>query len=256
MAHGEERFMAILALLAIILIASLGPLAAEPRSVLSNYAYWAFRISAECLLFFAVRSAIEKYFVERFGFAAITALAIIISHVPFVLSVTAIDIVLGYPELGINGGAEGSQSRLGAIMLEMLYLADNHIAVCLLMSMPRWILNSLEGGNPEAEPGTATLLDALDPPLDGTVIWIEAQEHYVRIRTSRDSRMVLARFSDVIRELSATKGLQVHRSHWVLESAIVRKLKSGQNLSLELSTGDIVPVSRSFRHKVNDVMDV
>ncbi len=53
------------------------------------------------------------------------------------------------------------------------------------------------------------------PSLDGQINHIEAQEHYIRVATSSERRMVLYRFSDAIREMPDTLGLQVHRSHWV-----------------------------------------
>ena len=258
MSEKEGRVLVIIAVLVIVFIASHGPFAGEPRSFLSNYIYWTVRIAVEGLLFLVIRSALGGSFARNLSFPALTSLAIAISHLPFVLSVTAIDITLGYPELGIEAGSNLYQPRLGALLLEMVYLADNHIAFCLLLSLPRWLLENKE--NPrEDEPAAkdcetavpSTLLSCLDPPLDGTVIWVEAQEHYVRITTTRESRMVLARFSDVVRELSQHKGMQVHRSHWVSESAIVETRKSGQSLSLVLNTGDTVPVSRSFRKRVD-----
>lgn len=247
--------MAILAGLAVVFIASHGPPEDESRSVIGNYSYWAVRIATESLLFFVTRSAIESYFKPQLSFAAITGFAVFLSHAPFVLSVTAIDIVLGYPELGMQGGG-GPQPLLSALLWEMLYLADNHAALCLLLSMPRWICMQSEQPPSLLETDTpVTLLSSLDPPLNGAIIWIEAQEHYVRIMTTKESRLVLARFSDVIRELSNIGGMQVHRSHWVLESAVAAQRKEGQSLKLVLTTGDVVPVSRSFRQQVQSAFE-
>lgn len=261
MSKKEDRALVIIAVLTIVLIASHGSLTGEPRSFISNYSYWTIRIAVECLLFLVIRSALEASFAKRLGLAAVTSLAIALSHLPFVLSVTAIDIALGYPELGIEAGSNLSEPRLGALLLEMAYLADNHISFCLLLSLPRWILESeksvsaVETSSEDAETAVPpTLLSYLDPPLDGNVIWVEAQEHYVRITTTRESRMVLARFSDIVRELSEYRGMQVHRSHWVSEAAIVETRKSGQNLNLVLNTGDTVPVSRSFRKNIGSAV--
>ncbi len=180
------------------------------------------------------------------------------SHLPFVLSVTAIDIVLGYPELGLDASENNPGPRLSALLWEGFVQADNHIALCLLLSLPRWmtivptaIENEPDKLARETE-APATLLASLEPPLSGAILWVEAQEHYVRITTKEETRMVLARFSDVIREMTKEQGMQVHRSHWVSKAAIVGKNKLGQNLCLTLSTGDSVPVSRSFRQRIDD----
>lgn len=47
-----------------------------------------------------------------------------------------------------------------------------------------------------------TLLATLDPPLNRDAMWVEAWEHSVGIKTTQENRMVLARFSDVLCELS------------------------------------------------------
>ncbi len=255
MVHNEERYMAVVALLAALLIASHAQ-QENAAGMVQNFSYWFLRIAAQSLLFFVIRSVIEKYFQERLTFTTITVLAILISHLPFVLSVTAVDIVLGYPELGIGASAEVSQSRSRALFLEMIYLADNHIALCLLLSIPRWILrNAAPTSLPGQDQPAGTLLAGLTPPLDGQVIWVEAQEHYVRLTTDNENRLVLARFSDVIREFPNDTGMQVHRSHWISQKAIVAHQKSGQNMSLELTTGDIVPVSRAYQQKLIEFLN-
>jgi DNA-binding LytR/AlgR family response regulator len=64
--------------------------------------------------------------------------------------------------------------------------------------------------------------------------------------------MVLARFSDLLRELSRDEGMQVHRSHWIAISAVSKKEKSGQSMNLRLTTGDLVPVSRRYQQQVDE----
>lgn len=252
MAHREERFMTMLAVLAAVLVASHSPFQSTPVAVLGTYAYWISRIGAEALLFFVVRGALENYMSLRP--ASLTALAIALSHLPFVLGVTAMDIVLGFPELDIASN-NVAQTRIMAFVWEMLVLADNHIALCLILSLPRWILRHKDP-NPtiEVSKSSTSLIETLDPPLDGTVLWVEAQEHYVRVTTERENRMVLARFSDMLRDLSASSGLQVHRSHWVRLSAVTGQEKRGQSLYLTLTTGDSIPVSRSFRTQVQTAL--
>lgn len=251
MKRGEERYMAVIGLLAACLIAAHDSTGSSPAYLLGAYCYWLIRIAAEGLIFFGVRSTIENYAPKSFPSATTTGLAIIISHLPFVLSVTAMDIVLGHPELGIDSVSPGTTPRITELALELLYLFDNHLAVCLLLTVPRWILRQEAGTSLSQDDGGAgTLLSTIAPPLNGEVLWVEAQEHYVRITTQHEKRMVLARFSDIVRELSPADGQQVHRSHWVARAAVVEESKSGQNLSLLLTTGDRVPVSRSFKSQL------
>lgn len=262
MQNREELYMALTALFAALLIASSQVTPDTQVSLLGTYFYWIVRIAIEALLFFTARQVFEKYLPRTVSFAWVTGMAIVVSHVLFVLSVTAMDIVLGYPELGIETAGSDTQFRIQAFALELLYLSDNHIALCLLLSLPRLALRT--AGDLAKQPVihqswdtdgtghdlTPTLLSAIDPPLNGEIIWAEAQEHYVRITTSNEVRMVLCRFSDIVRELPVERGMQVHRSHWVARSAIARAVKDGQNMKLVLHSGDSVPVSRSFRSAV------
>lgn len=245
--------MATIALFAAVLVASAAPDQKTLQAVVGSYVYWISRIGAEALLFFVVRAAVEAYAGGRLSLLNITGLAILGSHLPFVLSVTAMDLVLGYPEIGIGAAGARGQTHITATLREVFYLADNHIALCALLSLPRWISMGLTRKD---EPQTAiTFLSTLDPPLVDPVLWIEAQEHYVRITTASEARLVLARFSDVVRELPENEGMQVHRSHWVRTSAVDRSERQGQNLYLHLSGGAKVPVSRSFRQKVLQTLE-
>ncbi|AXI47655.1 hypothetical protein C1J03_17570 [Sulfitobacter sp. SK012] len=243
--------MAVVALFAAVLIAASSPSGGGFAALFGTYCYWLIRIMMQSLMFISARSIIERYAPGSFSKSKVLVLSILLSHLPFVLAVTAMDIILGYPELGIGGAGSGTTLRVFEFGLELVFLFDNHVALCLLLSVPGWVLRaSTSGASPVDESKKGTFLSTIDPPLSGVILWVEAQEHYVRITTQHESRLVLARFSDIVRDLSTKDGLQVHRSHWVAKSAIVNEQKSGQNLILVLSTGDTVPVSRSFRRKL------
>lgn len=254
--------MALTALFAALLIAATQMQQGGLVAAIGSYVYWIIRISIEGLLFLVTRQALEKYTPQATSTVTIAVGAILASHIPFVLSVTAIDIVLGYPELGIEDGNGDVLSRIAAFALELVYLFDNHLALCGLLSLPQLMMQRLGPGSRDPgslapngeeldrERSSGTILSAISPPLEGQITWIEAQEHYVRIVTTEEVRMVLCRFSDVTREMPATTGMQVHRSHWVAYSAAVVGEKVGQNFRLTLQSGDTVPVSRSFRSAV------
>lgn len=267
MKYREELYLAVMMLFAAVLIAANHVTQDSPVSLAGNYLYWIVRVFIEGLLFFAARQALEKYLPPKSSFMSATGIAILVSHPLFVLSVTAMDIVLGYPELGIGTAGNGMQSRTGAFMLELLYLSDNHIALCALLTLPRLLLNAAgpsEKRPPDSQKIVAaeatldrptTLLSAIDPPLNGQITWMEAQEHYVRITTNDEVRMVLCRFSDIVRELPDDAGMQTHRSHWVAYPAIAEAIKEGQNMKIVLTSGDSVPVSRSFRSIVETKLE-
>jgi hypothetical protein len=232
-----------------------------------GYAYWLARIAIETALFFMALVLIEKYLSDRLSQGAIFALAWLVSLVPFTLAITTFDLILGLPELGYNGSDGGSVAGISAFFKELIYLSDNHLALCALVMFPRYLASgppvhvpdteSTDGlargaADPADQPPPTSFLATLDPPLSGRILWIEAQEHYIRINTESESRMVLYRFADAIRELPASAGMQVHRSHWVCFSDIKALKREGQRLRLLLSSGDYVPVSRSYRQQVEE----
>ena len=66
----------------------------------------------------------------------------LLSLIPFTLSVTALDIIIGLPELGINDSGTEQISRGWAFVLELFYLLDNHLVLGMLLLIPRCILRS------------------------------------------------------------------------------------------------------------------
>jgi hypothetical protein len=112
---------------------------------------------------------------------------------------------------------------------------------------------------PDIQPETAAdtkldkksspLLSRLPQHLDGDIIAIMAEEHYLRIYTPSGNALILYRLSDAVKELGAY-GMLVHRSYWVARAAVTGSVKRGQNSILLLSNGLEVPVSRGYRQKV------
>lgn len=273
MLRREETYVIAVALLAAMLIAASNVSPGGTTAIFGLYVYWLIRLFIEALLFVALRQVIERYLPEPRSFSIVTALAILISLPPFVLAITAFDIVLGYPELGLDISAGGAQvSKFAEFGLELLYLSDNHLVFCLLLSLPKIIISRLASPATEASekidvvtapavsappapvaPGSA-ILSRIDPPLAGEIIWAEAQEHYVRLKTTEETRMVLQRFSDILLDLPARTGIQVHRSHWVAFDAIAEVFKDGANLRLRLQGGEVIPVSRSYRSATEQAM--
>ena len=270
MVRQEGTYQFAIAALCGLLIAASNAGHIGGTSLLAAYFYWLARILGEAALFIAFRELIDKVLPASLppglAQAAGTGLAIMASLVPFVLAVTALDIVLGLPELGLEAGVTGSSLKLAEFGLELVYLFDNHLALCLLLSMPRYIMRQapVAGGLPatgetapsfaDDAPSPDSFLTNLTPPLAGAVLWAEAQEHYVRLTTTAGNRMVLHRFSDLLRELPEAEGLRVHRSHWVAFAAVSGAYRQGPNLRLKLRSGETIPVSRSYRKTVETAL--
>jgi len=92
----------------------------------------------------------------------------------------------------------------------------------------------------------ATLRARLPANLDGEIVALKAEDHYLRIYTDKGDTLVHHRFSDAVHDLRHLNGLQVHRSYWVRRSAIEKRFTERHSQFVRLRTGLKVPVSRSY----------
>ena len=89
-------------------------------------------------------------------------------------------------------------------------------------------------------------LDRLPLKLRGAEVWaVEAEDHYLRLHTSRGQDLILMRLSDAIAELEGIEGAQAHRSWWVARDAITAARRGDGRATLTLKDGAQVPVSRT-----------
>lgn len=92
----------------------------------------------------------------------------------------------------------------------------------------------------------ATLRARLPANLDGEIVALKAEDHYLRVYTDKGDTLVHHRFSDAVHDLRHLNGLQVHRSYWVRRSAIEKRFTERHSQFVRLRTGLKVPVSRSY----------
>ncbi len=96
----------------------------------------------------------------------------------------------------------------------------------------------------ESEP-PSDFFATLPQALGRDVAALSSELHYLRVKTPRGNALVLYNLKDAVADLeSRLDGLQVHRSHWVASDHVRRMVRRGSGWACELSTGDLVPVSR------------
>jgi hypothetical protein len=99
---------------------------------------------------------------------------------------------------------------------------------------------------PVAVEAPPPILDRVPLPARGTLWALVVQDHYVEIVTERGKTLVLMRLGDAIREVGATPGVQIHRSHWVALPAVARVVKSDGKPAVELPDGRRLGISRGY----------
>ncbi len=98
----------------------------------------------------------------------------------------------------------------------------------------------------------APLLDRLPLNKRGQILALGAEDHYVRVTTHKGSELVLLRLSDAMKEVGETRGLQIHRSHWVALDQITNVTRTGDRGQVTLSDGTSRPISRRFLPAIRD----
>ena len=130
----------------------------------------------------------------------------------------------------------------------------NNAGPVLMVSAAMTALNYLADRNPPqthaaAELGAAApaFLERLPIRLRGAEIYaVEAQDHYLRLHTSKGADLILMRLSDAIEELEGIEGAQTHRSWWVARDGVDDARRADGRATIRLKDGAEVPVSRTF----------
>ena len=84
----------------------------------------------------------------------------------------------------------------------------------------------------------------LSPRLGQDILALQGEDHYVRVHTPLGSELLLMRLRDAIKDLDGRAGERVHRSWWVAREAVGGVRANGRRMSLTLTNGLEVPVSR------------
>jgi DNA-binding LytR/AlgR family response regulator len=133
----------------------------------------------------------------------------------------------------------------------MLENAGPVLLVCAAMVA----LNNLADREPAqthaaAKPNEAAppaFLQRLPIRLQGADLYaVEAQDHYLRLHTSKGMDLILLRLSEAIGELEGIEGAQTHRSWWVAKDGVDEARRGDGRGILRLKDGAEVPVSRTY----------
>ena len=134
---------------------------------------------------------------------------------------------------------------LGAVPAYLPTAAATSIFFCLWAAFQRQ--RRLQAVVTATAPAPPKFLERLPPKLRGAEIWaVEAQDHYLRLHTSKGQDLILLRLSDAIAELQGIEGARAHRSWWVARDAIADVRRADGRATLTLKDGGQVPVSRTY----------
>jgi hypothetical protein len=125
----------------------------------------------------------------------------------------------------------------------------------LVHSLRRILRGDSKPDAPQDEPAEATVSVAPAPRLlrrlpdgaEGPILRLSADDHFVEVCFADACLNLRMRFADAIAEMDGVPGECSHRSHWVAFAAVSDVKRTAGRISLILSNGDEVPVSRTYR---------
>jgi LytTr DNA-binding domain len=107
-------------------------------------------------------------------------------------------------------------------------------------------LRERQNVNPNDQPGAAFNKRIPAKLAGGSLYAINAEDHYLRLHTSRGDALILMRLGDALDELEGVDGLRTHRSWWVAREGVRKVQKQNGKISLELRDDSLAPVSRTY----------
>ncbi|MEM9397407.1 MAG: LytTR family DNA-binding domain-containing protein [Pseudomonadota bacterium] len=85
-----------------------------------------------------------------------------------------------------------------------------------------------------------------------SVLALKAEEHYVRVIHEGGDPLVSQQFREAISQMPSSAGLQVHRSWWVADSAVVSAERGTRRWQLRLQNDLQIPISDSYLREVRE----
>lgn len=216
-------------------LAAIGSFDTGEMSAPSRYLYWELALVGGGVIAALIEPFVAARLPGRPRLFALAQLAVMTP--PITVWVALLPVVLFDGRLSVEH-----------IVLMMPSVLTINIAVVVLAWVTRKALNRRDPV-PAVPDGVAppALRAKLPPRLArARLIAVEAEDHYLRIRTDAGSALVLMRLGDALEALSGTDGFRTHRSWWVARTAVEAARWKGGRGQLILSDGSAAPVSRTY----------
>lgn len=235
----EPKFYAYM-IVAIIILTMSGPFGTlEHYNFLERFAYWAILTPTTYLLASGVATIVTVSLTRKN----------LNSWLAYICGGTTAGIIVGMFVwlFGVFLDQSFGQSISG-LLTAMTYTIPITIGVTMLFK----VSEKTSEDKLQTQMSENKFFERIPKHLGRDLISLNSQDHYVKVTTSMGSELILMRLSDAITDLDGLDGIQPHRSWWVAKKHAAQiKTDNGKKI-IELSNGDIVPISRS---KIKDVSD-
>jgi hypothetical protein len=167
--------------------------------------------------------------------------------------IVACSVVLSIPFSAVVAYGSHLAFRQPVIPTSIPGLLISVTAVALVMTTLNVLADNRAATTTAAAPAPPRFLDRLPLKLRGAEIWaVEAEDHYLRLHTSRGQDLILMRLADAVAELEGIEGAQTHRSWWVARDGMVDARRGDGRATLTLRDGTEAPVSRTYARALRE----
>jgi hypothetical protein len=125
-------------------------------------------------------------------------------------------------------------------------LLNQFIIVTLISAVVEVGSFALGAGSPTQNENAVALMQRLPWEKRGPLVSLSAEDHYVRVTTTNGTKLLLIRLLDAIKEVGDTRGMQIHRSHWVALDQIQKVERSGDRGKVIMKDEMSCPISRKY----------
>lgn len=150
----------------------------------------------------------------------------------------------------IDWGFSGRAPVPAAVLANAAVALPLSALFCILAYMT--LHRDLESVTRTVSDAPPPLLARLKPDNRGAILRLSAEDHYTRVVTSRGQELLLLRFSDAVKEVANTGGLQIHRSHWIADRHVAQLHKTDNGLSVLAKDGTLLPISRASQKSARE----
>jgi hypothetical protein len=162
--------------------------------------------------------------------------------------------LMGAVVFGLDVALARPRPGLGEIPSYLLTSLVVSVMIAMLMAFSASRMQRQAPPAADASPAPPRFLERLPPRLKTADIWaVSAEDHYLRIHTSKGQELILLRLSDAMAELEGIEGIQTHRSWWVAKAAISDVKRGDGTATIILPDHTETPVSRTRLKAVRDL---
>ncbi len=218
-----------------LFLALVGALQTGEAPLATRLLYWAPLMMAGVLVGGGVATVATRAAPPGFNIWALGAL------IALGVALVSAGVIAWYSNLlfGVRFSAREAPGFFGLVLLVSAAMT----AIMILANRPGAQTHAPAPGAPAP---SVRFLDRLPPKLRGATLHaVEAEDHYLRVHTSKGGDLILMRLGDAIAELEGIEGAQVHRSWWVAKDAVDGVSRANGRVVLQLKGGVTAPVSRA-----------